>query len=92
MIYSTTSDAGKDEHKNFGNANLAITLIDNRQLPAQNVVRSGLQLMNLLKADKEYKPLGYGVLYLTPNTLLQGGFELSDEEKQQNRLPFASRK
>lgn len=72
MIYSTTSDASKDEGKKFGDANLAITIIDNRQLPAQNVVRSSLALMNLLKTDKEYQPLGYGVLYLTPKTLLQG--------------------
>ena len=71
-IYSTTSDASKDENKEFGNCNLAITIIDNRQLPPQNVVRSSLQLMSLLSADKEYKPLGYGVLYLTPKTLLQG--------------------
>lgn len=70
-IYSTTSDASKDEHKDFGDANLAITIIDNRQLPAQAVVRSSLQLMNLLADDKEYQPLGYGVLYLTPKTLLQ---------------------
>lgn len=56
------------------------------------VVRSSLQLMNLLSPTKEYQPMGYGVLYLTPKTLLQGGFELSDEEKQQSRLPFASRK
>ena len=70
-VYSTTSDAQKDEKKNFGNYNLAITIIDNRQLPPQNVVRSSLQLMNLLSAEKEYKPLGYGVLYLTPKTLLQ---------------------
>jgi len=72
MIYSTTSDASKDEKKNFGNTNLAITIIDNRQIPPQMVVRSSLQLMGMLSAEKEYEPLGYGVLYLTPKTLLQG--------------------
>lgn len=91
-VYSTTSDASKDEHKDLGNTNLAITIIDYRQIPPQTVVRSSLQLMGLLRADKEYQPLGYGVLYLTPATLLQGGFSLTDEEKQETRLPFASRK
>jgi arginyl-tRNA synthetase len=36
--------------------------------------------------------LGYGVLYLTPSTLLSFGYELTEEEKAEKRLPFASRK
>jgi arginyl-tRNA synthetase len=32
------------------------------------------------------------VVYLTPQTLLKFGFDLTDEEKQQKRLPFSSRK
>lgn len=71
MVYSTTSDASKDEKKNFGNTNLAITIIDYRQIPPQMVVRSSLQLMHLLSAEKEYQPLGYGILYMTPQTLMQ---------------------
>lgn len=92
VVYSTTSDASLDENKEFGNADIAITIIDNRQLPAQSVVRSSMQLMHLLTEKKDYQPLGYGVLYLTPKTLLQSGFSLTDEEKEQSRLPFASRK
>lgn len=44
-VYSTTSDASKDEQKDLGNTNLAITIIDYRQIPPQTVVRSSLQLM-----------------------------------------------
>lgn len=71
MVYSTTSDVSIDEKKTFGNTNLAITIIDYRQIPPQMVVRSSLQLTHVLSADKEYQPLGYGILYLTPKTLLQ---------------------
>jgi arginyl-tRNA synthetase len=72
--------------------NLAITVIDNRQLPAQQVVHGALQLLGYLSDDKRYEPLGYGVLYLTPSTLLQMGCVLTPEEINQTRLPFASRK
>lgn len=96
-VYSTTSDKSIGENIAFGDYNQAITIIDNRQIPAQTVVRSALELLGLLGVneagvEKEYTPLGYGVVYLTPNTLLKSGFTLSDEEKTLVRLPFASRK
>ncbi len=96
-VYSTTSDESIGENIAFGDYNQAITIIDNRQIPAQTVVRSSLELLGLLwtnadGVEKEYTPLGYGVVYLTPNTLLKSGFSLSDEEKTLARLPFASRK
>ena len=70
IIYSTTS-AETGEHKDkFGNYNIAITVIDNRQLPPQEVVKSSLKLLGYLNKNKEYLPLGYGVVYLTPKTLL----------------------
>ena len=91
-VYSTTSDETIAENIVFGDYNQAITIIDNRQIPAQTVVKSSLELLGLLNAEKQYTPLGYGVVYLTPNTLLKWWFELSDEEKAMARLPFASRK
>lgn len=91
-IYSTTSDESIWENITFGDYNQAITIIDNRQIPAQTVVRTALEMLWFLNDTKEYAPLGYGVVYLTPNTLLKWGFQLTDEEKQQARLPFASRK
>lgn len=96
-IYSTTSDETIGENIAFGDYNQAITIIDNRQIPAQTVVRSWLELLGLLGKndvwqEKEYTPLGYGVVYLTPNTLLKAWFTLTDEEKSMTRLPFASRK
>jgi len=42
--------------------------------------------------EKQYLPLGYGVVYLTPQTLLKLNYTLSDEEKKEKKLPFASRK
>lgn len=89
-VMMTTQDWERiQEYRDYARA---ITVIDNRQLPAQAVVRSALELLGYLSDDKRYDPLGYGVLYLTPATLLQMGCTLSDEEKQQTRLPFASRK
>ena len=91
-IYSTTSDESIGENITFGDYNKAITIIDNRQIPSQTVVKSALEMLGFLSVEKEYAPLGYGVVYLTPQTLLKWWFELTDEEKQQTRLPFASRK
>ena len=47
-IYSTTSDETIGEDITFGDYNQAITIIDNRQIPAQTVVRSSLELLGLL--------------------------------------------
>jgi arginyl-tRNA synthetase len=92
-VYSTTSDeSAGDSTITFGDYNQAITIIDNRQIPAQMVVKSSLELLWLLHAEKQYTPLWYWVVYLTPNTLLKWWFALSDEEKSMARLPFASRK
>ena len=91
IIYSTTTVNGEHKEK-FGNYNIAVTVIDNRQLPPQEVVKSSLKLLGYLNKNKEYVPLGYGVVYLTPDTLLKFGYKLSEEEKAEKRLPFASRK
>lgn len=91
-VYSTTSDESIAEDVKFSDYNNAITIIDNRQIPAQTVVKSSLELLGLLHADKQYTPLWYWVVYLTPNTLEKWWFELSDEERAMARLPFASRK
>ncbi|MEI7918744.1 MAG: hypothetical protein WCH65_00580 [bacterium] len=44
------------------------------------------------ETKKQYLPLGYGIVYLTPETLTKLNYSLSDEEKQEKKLPFASRK
>jgi arginyl-tRNA synthetase len=93
IVYATTSDAAAGENmQGFWDYTEAITIIDNRQIPAQTVVKSSLELLWFLHDEKKYSPLWYGVVYLTPNTLLRSWFSLSDEEKQLARLPFASRK
>src|SRR5690606_5130328 len=48
--------------------------------------------LGYLDSSKEYHHLSYGVVYLTPKTLENFGFKLSDDEKQEKRLPFSSRK
>jgi hypothetical protein len=45
-----------------------------------------------VQGEKKYLPLGYGIVFLTPQTLLNMKFTLSEEEKLEKRLPFASRK
>jgi len=69
-----TTNAHPDEkitNHGFGNYDTAITVIDNRQLPAQAIVNSAFKLLNLDKDHKHYLPLGYGVVYLTPATLIK---------------------
>jgi arginyl-tRNA synthetase len=92
IIYTTTSEATGEIKEKFGNYNKAITVIDNRQIHPQEVVKSSLKLLGYINKNKEYLPLGYGVVYLTPKTLLNFGYTLTEEEQAEKRLPFASRK
>lgn len=92
IIYTTTGESNWELKEKFWNYNLAITVIDNRQIPPQEIVKSSLKLLGYLNKNKEYRPLGYGVVYLTPKTLINFWYELTQEEKAEKRLPFASRK
>lgn len=90
-IIFTTVDKETGLKTSFGNYDIAISVIDNRQDHPQKVVKNALKMSGLPK-DKEYIHLSYGVVYITPKTLLQFGFNLTEEEKQEERLPFSSRK
>lgn len=92
-LYTTNSHPGAKVTKHdFGNYDTAITVIDNRQIPAQTIVSSVFKLLNLDKDHKQYLPLGYGVVYLTPETLTKLWYKLNTEELAEKRLPFSSRK
>lgn len=95
-IYSTNSHPGEKGEKKtkhgFWNYDTAITVIDNRQLQAQAIVQSAFKLLGLNKDHKQYFPLGYGVVYLTPETLTKLWYTLTAEERAEKRLPFSSRK
>lgn len=91
-IRTTSTDSDAVNNDVFGNYDKAIAVIDNRQSFAQNVVKSALKLLGFTNANKEYIHLSYGVVFLTPNTLEKMWFELSDDERSQKKLPFASRK
>jgi len=88
----TTSQKGSDKKNDFFDYHQAITVIDNRQIPPQKIVQSALKLLWYIKSGKDYLPLGYWVVYLTPKTLLKLKYKLTPEEKVEKRLPFASRK
>ncbi len=92
-IYTTNSlGEGKKTKHNFWQYDTAITVIDNRQIPAQTIVKSAFTLLDFAKEHKHYLPLGYGVVYLTPETLTKLWYKLSAEELAEKRLPFSSRK
>lgn len=92
-IYTTQSTSEGAVKTTFGSYDLALSVIDNRQSHEQKVVKQGLKLLGFTDENyKDYVHLPYGVVYLTPETLLTFGFELSDEEKNEKRLPFSSRK
>lgn len=92
IIYTTHSQDHDKMKWHFGNYDISITVIDNRQNAAQEVVKSSLKLLWYTNDRKQYLHLPYGVVYLTPQTLLDSWYKLTDEEKSEKRLPFASRK
>ncbi len=90
---TASSEAGSMPKKpDFGHYDLAIAVIDKRQTHEQNVVKAALQVLGYTGEGKEYLHLPYGVVYLSPRTLEHFGFTLTEEEKGEKRLPFASRK
>ena len=91
-MYTTSTDTSKENIYGFGHYDEAVTVIDYRQIPPQNIVASALKLLWHVQGEKKYLPLGYGIVFLTPQTLLNMKFTLSEEEKLEKRLPFASRK
>jgi len=91
-LYTTSSDKSETIKKEFGNYNLAINVIDNRQTFSQRIVKTSLSALGYLKKDREYIHLPYGVVYLKPKTLIDFGFKLDAKEKKETRLPFSSRK
>ncbi len=92
-VYTTTSHPeAKSTNHDFWTYDTAITVIDNRQIPAQTIVKSTFTLLDYTKKHKHYLPLGYGVVYLTPQTLTKLWYKLSSEELAEKRLPFSSRK
>ncbi len=91
-MYTTSTDTSKWNKHGFGKYDEAITVIDYRQIPPQTIVASALKLLGHVHGEKKYLPLGYGIVFLTPKTLLNMKIDLSDEEKLEKRLPFASRK
>jgi arginyl-tRNA synthetase len=91
-MFMTTAETNQWKKHDFGNYDEAITVIDNRQLPPQWIVQSAVKLLRQNREEKKYLPLGYGIVFLTPKTLLNMKIDLSDEEKLEKRLPFASRK
>lgn len=92
IIYTTHSGDHDKTKWYFWNYDIAITVIDNRQSAAQEVVKSSLKLLWYTNDTKQYLHLPYWVVYLTPQTLLDSWYKLTDEEKSEKRLPFASRK
>lgn len=91
-VYTTNSSSKNTTNQIFWNYDCAITVIDYRQIPPQEIVRSALKLLGHDESKKQYLPLWYGIVYLTPETLLRLNYSLSDEEKKEKKLPFASRK
>lgn len=91
-VYTTNSSSKNTTKHTFWNYDSAITVIDYRQIPPQEIVRSALTLLGHDETKKQYLPLWYGIVYLTPETLLKLNYSLSDEEKKEKKLPFASRK
>ncbi len=91
-MYTTSTDTTQGKSHGFWNYDEAVTVIDYRQIPPQTIVASALKLLWHVQGEKKYLPLGYGIVFLTPQTLLNMKFTLSEEEKLEKRLPFASRK
>ena len=56
MMYTTNTEKNEGQVHEIGNYDKAITIIDNRQIPPQEIVKSALLLLDPSQ-HKEYLPL-----------------------------------
>lgn len=90
--YTTSSIPNKNSNTKFWNYNIAISVVDNRQTFAQNVVKWALEILWYTNENRKYFHVAYWVVYLTPKSLKMLWYNLSQEDENKSRLPFSSRK
>ncbi|MCP8304080.1 MAG: arginine--tRNA ligase [archaeon] len=79
-LWSTVSGKGRDLHPDFGNADLAITVIDVRQSRLQKIISYILSLLKGEKIEKKYVHLGYEVVSLSRRTADELGIMIEEKD------------
>ncbi|MCP8322598.1 MAG: arginine--tRNA ligase [Candidatus Methylarchaceae archaeon HK02M2] len=79
-LWSTVSGKGKDIHPVFGNADLAITVIDVRQSRLQKIISYTLSLLEDEEIEKKYVHLGYEVVSLSRSTADELGMMIEEKD------------
>ncbi|MEM3185625.1 MAG: arginine--tRNA ligase [Conexivisphaerales archaeon] len=72
-LWMTAFDKGRDDHPNFGSADIAITVIGVEQTRLQNFVKKALEYLG--KGEREYIHLAYEKVALSKKTARQLGIE-----------------
>lgn len=79
-LWSTVSGKGRGDHPNFGNSDLAITVIDVRQSRLQKIISYVLSLLGGEKFERNYVHLGYEVVSLSKDTADELGMMIEGKD------------
>jgi arginyl-tRNA synthetase len=91
IIWITSSI--KTPHKaDFGNASRVYNVIDIRQSYPQQVVIQGLKSLKFKQQAEKSTHFSYEMVALSPNSLKELGFEISEDEKKKDFIEVSGRK
>jgi len=91
VIWITTSFS-KHDSPQFGKATQVYNVIDTRQAYLQKIVVQGLKSLNYLKQAKKSIHFSYEMVALSPKSLKELNFEVSEKDKEKAFLEVSGRK
>jgi len=87
-----TSSKQSPRKPDFGNASRVYNVIDIRQSYPQKVVAQGLKSLKFQKQADKSTHFSYEMVALSPNSLKELGYQVSEEEKKKDFLEVSGRK
>jgi arginyl-tRNA synthetase len=87
-----SSESSDPEHPHFGGATAIYNVIDARQSDPQSNVVEALRGLGYEQQAENQHHFSYGMVVLTPDSALQLGFEISEEDRKRSHIPLSGRK
>jgi len=87
-----SAESGEPDHPHFGGVQRIYNVIDVRQSDAQNNVIEALRALGYTEEADHYHHFSYGMVVLTPDSAVELGFEVSEEDRKRSHIELAGRK
>lgn len=87
-----SAESGEQDHPYFGHVKEIYNVIDVRQSDAQNNVIEALRALGYTEEAENYHHFSYGMVVLTPDSAMELGFEVSEEDRKRSHIELSGRK